>query len=259
MLLACENTRSAGGSTLDRYNGYARWSTGAARALTGVLRPGDVDGLVKNARCWALLTLDPSGPHAGDMVDLELEARAADLAWAVAALDRAVASPAGTGGRLVVAVTNVYLHHREPFHETDWHAAAGLQAGEPVRLVLPLVVVDELDDAKRADRSRKVSRDGDEKLSSRARTTLRQMERLFADPGAGRLSPRTGTAEPARDVNVGLLLDPPGHRREERADNEIVRRSLVLQYLTGRPVVVVILDSGMRLRAQSAGLAVARS
>jgi hypothetical protein len=205
--LACGNVRTAGGAGTDRVNAYRQWSVNTASALRYVLRPGDVDRLVLTPRHWALHALDPAA-HLGaaGLVQLELDTAQDALADAVAGLDRLLARRSAHRGALVVADTNVYLHHPHPFERIDW---SGLLPGldhTGVHLLVPLVVVDELDRQKQGRSDRRVVRDKEETVRTRARITIRTLEDLLADPDAI----ATVSPEPS-PVRAELLVDPPGH------------------------------------------------
>ncbi|WP_151483906.1 hypothetical protein [Streptomyces albicerus] len=49
-------------------------------------------------------------------------------------------------------------------------------------------------------------------------------------------------------------MDEAGHSRRANADDEIIERGVLLAQITGTPVAVVTADTGMRLRAETAGL-----
>ncbi|QMU78329.1 hypothetical protein GXW83_24100 [Streptacidiphilus sp. PB12-B1b] len=59
-------------------------------------------------------------------------------------------------------------------------------------------------------------------------------------------------------MSVEVLMDEDGHHREAGADDEVIARSMLLWQITGGQVAVVTADTGMRLRAQAAGLQVVR-
>jgi len=64
-----------------------------------------------------------------------------------------------------VADTNIYLHHPDPLDQLDWRVLADheILVHDNIEVVLPILVVDELDDAKRST---------NRNVRSRARTTL---------------------------------------------------------------------------------------
>lgn len=252
--LACGNVLTGGGMSIERVNAYRQWSVNTASALRYVLRPGDVDRLVLTPRHCALHALDPAA-HLGaaGLVQLELDTAQDALADAVAALDRLLARRSAHRGALVVADTNVYLHHPEPFERIDW---SGLLPGldhTGVHLLVPLVVVDELDRQKQGQSGKPVVRSGKELARTRARTTIRTLEHLFTDPDAI----ATVRPEPS-PVRAELLVDPPGHVRLPSADAEIVDTARAAQDIYGSPVTVVARDTGMVFRARAAGLMAVR-
>lgn len=252
--LACGNVRTGGGTSTERVNAYRRWSVETTSSLRYVLRQRDVDRLVLTPRHWALHALDPAA-HLGaaGLVQLELDTRLDELQAAVAGLDLLLARWSAHRGALVVADTNVYLHHADPFERIDW---AGLLPGldyTGVHLLVPLVVVDELDRQKQGRSDRRVVRNGKETVRTRARTTIRTLEELFADPAAV----ATVSPEPS-PVRAELLVDPPGHVRLPSADAEIVDTARATQDLYGSPVTVVARDTGMVFRARAAGLLAVR-
>ncbi|WP_269203880.1 PIN domain-containing protein [Motilibacter peucedani] len=145
-------------------------------------------------------------------------------------------------GRLVVPDTNVFLHLPEPWVEVPWKDRVGCRVAEALRLVIPLLVVDELDRAKL----------GRNETRSRARGVLRLLDQHFPDPSAVALL--AGSGELQGSVTVELLLDDLGHVRLPDADSGLVDRAVELQALADRDVTIVTLDIGMALRARAAGV-----
>lgn len=248
--VACANIRGAGGTALDRFNAYQRWSNQAVVALSGVLRRADVDRLVAGPRYFALQALDPTAHgDLGAYVDIELDRARAALDDARRALETAEARLCAQLGPLAVPDTNVLLHHPAPFDQIDWPAVIGSTTG--AHLIVPLLVVDELDRAKRASGTTD-ARDGRERVRTRARTTLRTFEDAFSDPAAVALVRPAGPNGPA--VHAELLMDPPGHRRLPDPDSELVDRAAAARDLYGRDVTIVSYDTAMLLRARAARL-----
>ena len=156
-------------------------------------------------------------------------------------------SPADT--TFLVPDTNVLLHHPLQLDQIDWHAefSSEVSRSTHLRVVIPLVVVDELDDAKRG------------KHRSRARATLKVFWDCLGDHINSKpllhKTPRLqyGATVPG-DVQIQLLMDPPGHTRLARADEELVDRTAVLQSFRDRPVQFLTYDTGAGFRARGAGL-----
>jgi hypothetical protein len=118
------------------------------------------------------------------------------------------------------------------FDTFDWPGWAGTQRA---RLVIPILVVRELDDLKNFGKSDK------------ARPRLKK---LMLCLGATARGPAVLSAT----TSIELLMDPPGHVRLSNDDAEITRRA---QYLAGRqggPVRLVTGDYTMVFTARSAGI-----
>jgi rRNA-processing protein FCF1 len=149
---------------------------------------------------------------------------------------------------LVAPDTNVYMHWRELFNEVDWHAVAKIPAMEDLHVVIPMQIVDELDNLKQ--------RAPTAEAKTQARKTMAKMANLFADSSQ---SPTRRIHPPTDDhgsVTLEVLADPIGHERLSIADDEIVSRLVALQALSSRKVRVVTYDFGMAFRARQNGLEV---
>jgi predicted ribonuclease YlaK len=140
---------------------------------------------------------------------------------------------------MLVPDTNVLIHHTKPLDQVEWRR---MISGSYVRLVIPILVVDELDRRKR-DRG---------ETRTRARQTLRTLKQSFENPAwAARLSEKPTDVE-----SMHLWLDPQRHRRLPDSDLELIDRSVALQVEANRAVTLVTFDTGMALRALAAGLSV---
>jgi PIN domain len=112
--------------------------------------------------------------------------------------------------------------------------------GDAVRLVVPSLVVEELDELKR-------HRDGRQK--AQARRVLTALWDLH------RTAPAELAALPGRaDVTIEVLLDGGWHRRMPNNDGEIIDQALSLRELTGQPVILAAGDYTQLYRAAPAGL-----
>lgn len=132
--------------------------------------------------------------------------------------------------------TNVHLHFR-PFTDIDWPR----ELRQPsVRLVVPLLVIRELDDHKNEGG----------KIGHRAATRLEAMRRLLAGKGRGPVGIRQG-------VTLEVLLDPRRHEPQPNNDEEILARAEALSARLGGPLMLITGDLSMQLRAEARGLQVA--
>jgi hypothetical protein len=149
---------------------------------------------------------------------------------------------------LVVPDTTVYLEHDEKLENLDFHSlVVDDWPDKTVRVVVPVVVLDELDGQKRS---------GDALKRWRAGYTLAVMEKAFASrPVRGLLRPPTSDRTRGA-VILDVLFDPPGHSRLPINDDEIIDRALAAQGLAGLPVTLLTFDTSQTARARHAGLTV---
>jgi rRNA-processing protein FCF1 len=166
----------------------------------------------------------------------------AEINWQIERLTRIRAALetlrqlAGRGGHLIVLDANVYLHC-QPFHQINWNRE--MRLGE-VRIVLPLVILDELDKVKymKGDRA------------DRAASVAKVLDGFLPD------MERQGYAEVRKGVTIEIVTEEPGHRRHENRDTETIHTAVVLKQATQLPLTVVTNDRGMRVRAHVRGLTV---
>lgn len=244
------NARSRGGRPPERVDAYLRWANSAAAALRNQVTPAEVDRLVLTRAYYALvgLTREPS-PHVGEMVDRELDARQAELEAGREALARLRARwPAAA---FVVLDTSVFINHPDKLEVLDFREWAAVRE-EPVHLVVPMVVIDELDGLKRTRGH----------SGWRAAYSLAVLDAAAPTPGAhGTLqqqdhSALTSGGIPRGRVSVEVWPDPPGHQRLSINDDEIVERAASIQRFAARPVAFVTYDTGQAMRARGARLTV---
>jgi rRNA-processing protein FCF1 len=252
---SARNAHARNGPDISRYQEYMRWAEEASWLLRGLVSPADIESLVQTRVFWALLGSPEaaSAPEMSWLSDDELQARAHGLLEANAYLEQVGRRwgplDAPWEARFVVADTNVFLHHPQRLDQLD--LAADLDCSDsPVHLVIPMVVLDELDKAK--DR-------GQGEAKTNARTTIRLLDTLLSNPADLATIRPVGYSPLDPFVSRGaftaeLLPDPPRHTRLERPDDEIVDRASAVAALAGRPVTVVTGDFGMATRARLAHL-----
>lgn len=242
------NTRTSYQMGIDFYNSYIKWTNDQLRMLSQDVTPTTLDRLITTPRYWMLVALDPLtlGNNLIALIELEVAEQLRALQEAIASVERARALHADVDV-LLVADTNVYLHAPQSFEEIPWGLAAAIDQTR-VRLVVPLLVIDEIDRGKRLTGTV----DGTSvKVSTRARTTLRRLEDLFIDPTSPVVL--TPPGDHGRELSITLLMGRGGARLPD-ADSEIVDQARAVADLSGRPTMVVSADVGMRLRARAAGL-----
>ncbi|WP_188037098.1 PIN domain-containing protein [Actinotalea sp. JY-7885] len=246
---ALRNVRVRASTGLDLYNAYLAWSALQMRMLRYTLTTESLNRLVTTRRHWALLSLDPAGKgnNLALLVEVELDSQLRALEIAMVEVRRDLKRHA-TVDAFVVPDTNVFIHAPVPFDELAWDTTA--QAGQAhLRLLVPMMVIDELDGLKNRGTGT-VSDASKEPVRSRARTTLRILERLLAEPA----EPVILTPESRPAVSLMVLFDDPDHARLLDADSEIIDRTRTVADATGKAATVASYDLGMRLRARMAGL-----
>lgn len=139
-------------------------------------------------------------------------------------------------GRITVLDTSA-LMEGVPFMEYDWHDLHSDLAEGPVRLIVPILVVEELDGLKR-------TRDRQQKAD--AKQVLRAMWALHGTaPTIPAVLPQTA------DVTIEVYLDGDWHKRRDNNDGEIIDQALALQELTGQQVILATCDYNQGYRASA--------
>jgi predicted ribonuclease YlaK len=135
----------------------------------------------------------------------------------------------------VVLDTNVLMHYTRP-DKVTWAEILG--AGQ-VRIILPICVIDELDNKKYT---------GSDKMSGRAQQALKALRDYKTDLGPGK------AATLPDGTTLEIFLDEPGRQRKANPDEELRSRCMLLQRTLERPVRLVTADLGAELRAEAHGL-----
>jgi hypothetical protein len=224
---------------------YLNWTVNAAGALGGQVSEADLARLVLTKRYEQLLsgvgTLAGSDtvPVVNLLVALELRERVAAFDQAIAAL-REIIDRWSSTDLCVVADSSLYIHHPVKLKDVDLAEVVGFERGY-VRLLVPMMVIDELDGLKESKNSQ---------VRWRAAHTLGVLDELFRDSSP---SAKLGANR------VEILFDPPGHSRLPIEDDEIVDRAVAAQALAyqptiGRKLVLLTYDTGQASRGRRAGL-----
>jgi len=143
-------------------------------------------------------------------------------------------------GEPIVLDTSV-LMEGEPLVSFDWHSLDPSLAAKPVRLVVPILVVEELDDLlhdRQAERR--------QKARAATRTLLQLHQTRPTEPAVLPSQP---------DVTIEVMLDGDWHERRPNNDAEIIDQALALHELTGKRVLLATCDLRMMYRAGAASLA----
>jgi predicted ribonuclease YlaK len=143
-------------------------------------------------------------------------------------------------GRIVVLDTSA-LMEGVLFTGYDWHALDAGLAAEAVRLIVPILVIEELNGLKR-------TRDRQQKAD--AREVLRAMWALHST------TPTVPAALPqAANVTIEIYLDGDWHKRRDNNDGEIIDQALKCQssvHPSGTPVSAPILSDHLAVSKMTA-------
>ncbi|GGV45468.1 hypothetical protein GCM10010293_53520 [Streptomyces griseoflavus] len=237
---------------------YLEWATESARMLRSQISDRDLDQLVFTDRYRALLgscgTLAGSDQQrlVNGLVQLEVAERIEAFEAAVAALDTRISRWSQQREHFVVADSSFYIQNEVKLADVDLHEVLNVPRWQFVRLLFPIVVVDELDDLKDASKQR---------ARWRAAHTLGLLDGVLNGGTHGVLREGEYTVQDGetRDrVNVEIVLDPPGHVRLDRPDVEIIDRTVAIQSLAGRDVRLLTCDTSQHTRGRAAGLQVTK-
>jgi hypothetical protein len=247
---------NASGRT-DRYVGYVQWVNSTLAQLRHLIQYRDLEALLLTPRYWILVAASPgyTGPTTAvaALLDVELDERRREFDNAIAELRERINHWSGVGFS-VLPDTSFYVQRPEKME--DWDIAPVLPVTEePVRIVVPMVVVDELDRLK--EHSKPHTR-------WRAGHSLGVLDRIVGaarSPGMLKPEDRSPLAHggiPRGEVTVEIILDQPGHVRLADHDDEIIDRAFAVQGLAARAITLLTYDTGQSMRARHAGLNVVR-
>lgn len=245
------NVQGGGHKPLARYLKYMEWANLASRRLRPLVAPEEIDRLVLTKMYWALQAMasTPELKVVTDLVDTEIASRIHDLREEKEAIDR-MAKRWGPVGAIALPDTTFYLHH--PIKMEDWELAPFLgMREEPLVVLTPMVVIDELDRLKES----KIN-----EVRWRAGYALAVIDRVVGEKvevgvlKPDNLVPEDGKSKPRGVVELEILFDPAGHSRLPIEDDEIVDRGLAIQGVAERSVTILTYDTGQSTRARRAGL-----
>lgn len=253
---AANATHSVSGGATEIVDGYLRWAADQIRMLQGMLSPNDLDRLITTPRYWATQADGTSVLTTVNVITDELQHRRRLLeatADAIAQHAEAWSPKDGQFTNYVLVDTNFWMEKTTSELEAlDWHQALADATGpshpamqDELRIVVPLLVIDELD----AHSHRRDTR-------SKVLGATKFLYELLADNPRKPHKIRGET--PARGiVTAQLLFDPLSHRRLQNNDDELVERLLVLRDFIGHPAPQMFFltqDGGAAFRAGVSGL-----
>lgn len=230
---------------------YLEWAIESTQILRGHFEAGSVDKLLLTKRYWH----SQSAGH----VDLQMASRlvAIEVTERASALRRQRENLLNdvqrwSRGKLLVLDTSALVQGPKLW-EWDPSTTLGID-GVPIHLVIPILVLDELDDLKESTKQH---------TRNRARATLKWVAERLGGTQSARI--REGSLDRDHDnvvvrvhgeIFLDILLDEPGHRRLPIADDEIVDRASHIASASGREVTLITDDVSQAYRARLAGLSV---
>ncbi|MFE7854075.1 PIN domain-containing protein [Streptomyces sp. NPDC057403] len=212
---------------------YDEWTWQAAEEINRRFSDREIAEPLRARRYRAILTAPLDEARLLMYVEL---AELREYFGTVADRVRAMQERYGRAGSLRYAVldTNTTLHFTR-FDKIPWQKVFG----KGTAVIVPHVVVDEIDT--------KSYQTGDKKISRRARGVFRLLESVLE------AAPEKATADDGTPVFIAD--DEPGHARLAVPDDELVASALRLhQAVAPAEVVVVSRDIGVRTRARAWGL-----
>jgi hypothetical protein len=211
---------------------YERWVDDTARLLREIFSDSSLEHLLRSERYWMIVTTDPTSQHLASVIRAELNDLSGSFMSAANCLRGLKERYKAMQGRCFVLDTNDFLHYQR-MDQLPWRSTYG----QKVRIVVPHIVLDEID---------RKSYETESKTHKRARGVYGMLERLL-DNMDGEYIAKLQDGTPCL-----FLLDEPGHLRLGNNDDEIVSRAGYLQqYLSPGAVTVMTSDIGMRGRAIS--------
>lgn len=155
-------------------NAYLIWVEKAERQLLSIFRSFAIPRALQSERYWKIRAMDFATSRPMPLIYAEIRMQRMSLQDLSAQLKHYLSMLAqSTDHWIIVPDTNVYVHG-ELFHEVEWHREIGVRGAT---IVMPLVVLDELDKIK----------DRDLEFGKRARSVLRALDILSPRIGSGLL------------------------------------------------------------------------
>lgn len=212
-------------------NNYVRWVENTEGQLWNVFNDVGMVHHLRTAEYWAIRSSLYQPFRVIPLINTEVTEQ---RRWLQALIDRLRARQdrlEAAPGRATVLDTNVLLHYEPPW-QVDWCAVV---SEKEIRLVVPLRVIEELDEKKYTSR--------DPKLRQRARDLLSQLWHRLAD--------LAGAPVPLGDkVTIEVLVEEGRRVRSLDADEEILDECEQLRNLSQLPILLTG-DTAMSLRAQA--------
>jgi PIN domain len=227
----------AGTTTNVAVSRYLQWVNGLEPVLKNIFADQVVWARLRDEAYWHIRVLNDSSPRWQELIYHESERQSGYLNDLLEEIKSVDAQLAAAEGQLTVIDTNVLLEHQAP-EQVRWADVIGTM---PVRLVIPLRVLDELDEKKYTARD------------DRADWARRLLGRLWTALGPVGQKP----VSLSDGVTVEVPVNPRPRRRTVDADQEVIDTCEDIRRVGGS-VVLVTADYGMCIRASALGIDVKR-
>lgn len=231
LVMEAENVISgaAGVSWADHQRQYLLWVEQAETQLLNLFdEPASWQDLYSD-RHWQLRSITEASQRPFVLMQSEIRDQVRRLTRIRDRLLRLGSWMDAAEGVFAVLDTHVLLHYL-PADQIDWPSVV---ERSPIRLVVPLRVVEELDEKKYTAR--------DDGVAARARGAVARLRHLVLGNGGAPVRLREGVT-----IEVPVVDEP--RQRTFDADEEVLGACLLLR-AAGRDVVLVTGDAGLAIRA----------
>ncbi len=228
---------SPGMDVTSAINGYSNWLRQAENALRNSFADPSLWESLYDDVYWRILEFTSATPRWQEIISRQMKYHGDRLETLRQKLLDLQSWLDSAPGKFAVLDSHVLLHFQPP-DQVQWSEIVGEL---PVRLVLPLRVVEELDEKKYTAR---------DPIAGRARGLLSSLRTNLVPKGGAPVQIRD-------DVTIEVPVEDGPRRRPLDADYEILTMASDLVAL-GRPVILITDDAGLAIRAAHEGLKTVR-
>jgi len=222
-------------NTASPRDAFVRWATDAELRLRTILHPNDAGSFFSRDRYRDIRSMTP-GNQIMFLIQAEVDALRHDLTEALEYLKRHRDRMRASAGLPIVIDTMVLLQCQR-LDQVKWSPVVG----EEARVMIPLRVIDEIEEKKYSDSKR---------LRGRARRVTPWIDKHFAEDSPGPVPLTEG-------ATIELIVAEEPRYRPDSADDEILAVARDVLKFAGR-MKIMTGDTGMRVRARTEGLDVLR-
>ena len=216
---------------------YVRWVAGVDQLLESRLLDSTLRDGLRGRAYWEIRNLTEQSLRGPELISDEVRVQCRALERLAERLETRSKRLSAMPGTRAVLDTHVLLHFL-PVEQIDW---SSFIPGEKVRLVLPLRVIEELDEKKYGRR---------DDLAGSARGVLTALRRQLASSNGAPVA-----VAGREGVTIEVPIEDEPRRRLLDADQEILDECVDFKSF-GQAVVLVTDDCGLDLRAHALGLEV---